>query len=883
MKLAILGYGVEGKSIERYFRSHPCDNVPPEDIEIKVFDNFKPKDLDKLGLDDFDVVFRSPSVPPRDGWTSATKYFFEHCPAEIIGVTGTKGKGTTCSMIAAIIDEMSRRLYGDNNAGADSAPKTYLVGNIGNPCLDILDQIKPHDNVVFELSSFQLWDLTANSYVGVLLRIEPDHLNVHKDFEDYVRAKSAISRYKTATDHLVYFSENDTTKSLATESKAIKHAYPLLRAKTKDTEKLSSKSRARLREILDNISLPGEHNKENAEAALLAVAARFTGGSLEDFLTSDELFEAAKTALKNFKGLPHRLEFVRELNNVRYYDDNFSSAFPATDVAIAAFKNQPTVLIAGGKDRGLDLTDFRNRLATAKNLEKIILLGEIAEQLAGDDPIKYELVSDVDTAVVVARIDAEDIAKKTGRTVTVVMSPGAASFDMFKDFKDRGEQYQKSVRRLKIIEPSFRFLNYDFDKENFVATFRYENLGTEFTERVKFAKTNQIINDGLLDHALFLSFVLIGTSYFKAAPTGELLKIENRPLDDFQAHFFSAVYQEGLSQFAFENNLTRADLGHFAADTANSNDGGDASATNPADPINLNPADYSGELILQSGGKDSLLTASISDPASTFWYLGSSENYPKVLDEVAKSGTLQITERKIDLENLSKVAKLNGHVPVTYIVMSLALIQAILNHNRAVITSIGHEGAEPHAHIGNLAVNHQWSKTYEAEKMFANYVHRYISPDFKIGSKIRKYSELKIAELFAKNCWEDYGRKFSSCNVANYRQKTNNGELKWCGNCAKCANSYLLFAPFIPRAELDEVIGRQIGGKSLFENENLLDDFKGLLGIDDYLKPFECVGEIAELRAAYHQRKPEYPSLPFEVPSPSEDYSYEKLYESQEL
>ena len=413
----------------------------------------------------------------------------------------------------------------------------------------------------------------------------------------------------------------------------------------------------------------------------------------------------------------------------------------------------------------------------------------------------------------------------------------------------------------------FRCLEYTFNEENYIATFRYENAGVEFTERVKFKKTDKIIDRKLLDRALFLSFILIGTSYYKTRPTKNVL-VEEKTLDDFQAKFFSTVYQEGLSQFAYENHLTREDLGHFSRNA----DMSDA-------PIDLNPADYDGELVLQSGGKDSLLTATlVADKNPTFWYLGSSENYPKILDEVAGKSELQIATREIDLESLKRADGLNGHVPITYIVQSLALTQAILNHNRMVITSIGREGAEPHAWIDDLPVNHQWSKTWEAEKLFAEYIKRYISKDLKVGSMLRKYSELKIAELFAKNCWDKYGKKFSSCNVANYRQKAENGELKWCGNCAKCANSYLLFAPFVNREELDEIIGN---GKSLFENENLIDDFKGLLGVDNYLKPFECVGETAELRAAYHQRRNEYPSLPFEVPA--SDFDKDKLYESQDL
>ncbi|MBQ2637990.1 hypothetical protein IJG10_02600 [Candidatus Saccharibacteria bacterium] len=438
----------------------------------------------------------------------------------------------------------------------------------------------------------------------------------------------------------------------------------------------------------------------------------------------------------------------------------------------------------------------------------------------------------------------------------------------------------------------FRCLNYDFDAENYAATFRYENAGIKFTERVKFAKTDNIIDYELLDRALFLSFVLIGTSYYKTRPTRDIA-IEGKSLDKFQAKFFDAVYQEGLSQFAFENHLTRDDLGHFHANAADQ----PASQASQSTPIKLNPADYAGELILQSGGKDSLLTATIStlyhtspeksSLAPVFWYLGSSENYPKILDEVAENAELQIATRKIDLENLEKAkqsGRLNGHVPITYIVQSLALVQAILNHNRTVITSIGHEGAEPHTFIDgpngerDLPVNHQWSKTWEAEKLFAEYVKKYISPSLEVGSLLRKYSELKIAELFAKNCWDKYGEKFSSCNVANYRQKAKNGELKWCGNCAKCANSYLLFTPFINREELDKVIGN---GKSLFENENLIDDFKGLLGVDHQIKPFECVGETAELRAAYHRKLEKYPSLPFEVPA--SDFDKDKLYESQDL
>ena len=456
LKLAILGYGVEGKSVEQYFKTHPYENVAPKDIEIKIFDKFEDKDIDNFGLENFDVVFRTPSVRPhydykkfsksdnhssneaeykmnfkKPYWTSATKYFFEHCPCEIIAVSGTKGKGTTCSMITALINSINSQIYSDQK----NAPKTFLVGNIGTPALDVLDQITATDNVVFEMSSFQLWDLHAGSCIGVLLRIEPDHLNIHYDFDDYVYAKSAVSRYKTENDFLVYFNKNKTTKALADESIAKKLAYPIQSESPK------------LKELLANLKIPGKHNRENAEAALLAICARFFNGDL-DLMLNSELYSALKTGLENFEGLPHRCQFLRELNNVRYYDDNYSSALPALDVAMQAFENFPTVLIAGGFSKGTD-EQVKARIFSAKNLAKAILIGDTAKILAeGEDSSKYELASSLEDAVKKARTTAEKIATPD-KPAIVLMSPGFASFDMFKNFTDRGEQFTKLIKELK--------------------------------------------------------------------------------------------------------------------------------------------------------------------------------------------------------------------------------------------------------------------------------------------------------------------------------------------------------------------------------------------------------------------------------------------------
>ncbi len=454
LKLAILGYGVEGKSVENYFKTHPYENVDPKDIEIKIFDKFEDSEIDGFNLENFDVVFRTPSVRPhydfkqyekeaadfggtekhylenKPYWTSATKYFFEHCPAEIIAVTGTKGKGTTCSMIDALVESINQKIYDDK-----SRPKTFLIGNIGVSPLDVLDQITEHDNVIFEMSSFQLWDLHTSPCVSVLLRIEPDHLNVHKDFDDYAYAKASITRYQSENDFLVYYKENPVTAKIAEASRAHKISYPIIPQSKK------------LKNILDSLQIPGEHNRENAEAALLAVAARFFGGDLDRMLNS-EIFDALVSGIQNFKGLPHRIEFIRELGGVKYYDDNYSSALPALDVAMQTFESYPTVLIAGGFDRKIK-NGAKERIFTAKNLEKAILIGETASQLAeGEDKTKYELANSLEDAVSAARAAAESAAKKSGSAV-VLMSPGFPSFDMFKNFTDRGEQFTKLVKELK--------------------------------------------------------------------------------------------------------------------------------------------------------------------------------------------------------------------------------------------------------------------------------------------------------------------------------------------------------------------------------------------------------------------------------------------------
>lgn len=415
MKIAILGYGLEGKTTEKYFKSHFKDAV------IDVFDQETPSEFRKRDYSPYDLVFRSPSIPPLHlkNETSATKYFFEHCPCQIIGVTATKGKGTTCSFIKALLDVTKKEVY--------------LVGNIGNPALDVLDKLTKNSIVIYELSSFQLWDLKTSPHISIIGHIEPDHLNVHKNYQDYLDAKSHIACYQSDDDYCIYYAKNPETISLAKSSPAEKIPYPF---------KLPA-------EVESAITVPGLHNRENAMAAIAAVSC-LKNISPDEYLR-DFKNEIIK-GLNGFHGLPHRLELIREYRGVKYYDDNFSTNASSTKVAINAFPKEKLILILGGRDKtaNQDLHEIYNTISMPQ-VKKIILIGESGHEIARryHDP-RFVIVNNLSAAVTSAYLEAEVLkTKHQNRDTIVLMSPAAASFDMFKNVYDRGEQYQNFVKKLK--------------------------------------------------------------------------------------------------------------------------------------------------------------------------------------------------------------------------------------------------------------------------------------------------------------------------------------------------------------------------------------------------------------------------------------------------
>lgn len=431
MKIAIAGYGVEGEASYKYWRqkytdvtivdeSHMPDKPLPEGAKVLLGEGVFQK------LEDFDVVVRTASLPPNairtDGeiWSS-TNEFFVQCPAPIIGVTGTKGKGTVASLIASILRAAGRTVH--------------LVGNIGTPALSVLPDIKADDIVVYELSSFQLWDLDRSPHVAVVLMIEPDHLDIHADFDDYIKAKSNIRHHQTANDVCFYHPSNQWSEKIAKSSVL----GDIIRFDARDAagvyvEEESFKVEGQVICPISKLQLPGKHNLENACAAISAVRV----------FTVDEV--AIARGLETFEGLPHRLNLVREVEGVQYYDDNFSSAPPAVKAAIRSF-DQPEILICGGYDRNLDFSDMAKAIAGKGNVKRVVLYGQTKYKIG--DALRSQGYSAVD---IMPEDDLNSVVLKAKSLASsgnvVIMSPGCPSFDMFKNFTERGEAFIRIVKKL---------------------------------------------------------------------------------------------------------------------------------------------------------------------------------------------------------------------------------------------------------------------------------------------------------------------------------------------------------------------------------------------------------------------------------------------------
>lgn len=466
-KIAILGLSVEGISTAKFLLTHGVGELTLLDkkslgelgkevselasdkaIELKFGDGY----LD--GLTNFDVVFRTPGFPlwhpalresGKTGViiTSQTKLFFDLCPCPIVGVTGTKGKGTT----ATLIYEMLKA----------SGKDVFLGGNIGRPPLDFFDQLNQSSLVVLELSSFQLEDLGKSPHLAVVLMTTSEHLasaapdspNYHRSLAEYLAAKKNIVRFQKPDDLAVINADFENALKVAADGAGKKHFFSVRRGLLPGAFLHKDQLVACLgieREVIcrrDEVLLRGEHNLQNILAAVLA--ARLMGIDLP----------RVREAVKSFRGLEHRLEFVGEVGGVKYYNDSFSTT---PETAVAAIKSfaEPLIVILGGSDKGSDYAELGRILGEMANLKAALLIGQMAKRIkraadeAGGFPPKALVVGGLkDMKEIVAK--AESLAALGD---VVLLSPACASFDMFKNYKDRGEQFKKEVSNLSNVSNS---------------------------------------------------------------------------------------------------------------------------------------------------------------------------------------------------------------------------------------------------------------------------------------------------------------------------------------------------------------------------------------------------------------------------------------------
>lgn len=448
-KVAIIGLGVSNLPLIDYLHDYKAkvtvfdereeDNIPKEILsKIKEYEfkyEFGKNCLEKLN--GFNIVFRSPScLPTRPELeeeakrgaivTTEIEMLMKMCPAKIIGVTGSDGKTTTTSLINSILQK--------------AGYKTFLGGNIGTPLFTKLEEIQPEDIVVLELSSFQLMGMQISPDIAVITNITPNHLNIHKDYEEYIEAKKNIFKFQNEKNIVILNYDNEITKNCAKEANSkvvfFSHKEKLENGFIVDDKIIKQCEDGIRKHIIDckEVILRGEHNYENIATAIAATKT----------LVSDEI---AAQAVKDFKPVEHRLEFVRELDGVKWYNDSVSSSPTRTIAGLNSF-DEEIVLIAGGYDKNLDYTPIAKPIVD--KVKKLILLGQTSEKIF--EAVKEESEKQnkqVDIYMCKTLEETVSLAKRVSKPKQIVLfSPASASFDMFKNFADRGEKFKNIVLEL---------------------------------------------------------------------------------------------------------------------------------------------------------------------------------------------------------------------------------------------------------------------------------------------------------------------------------------------------------------------------------------------------------------------------------------------------
>ncbi|NCC74910.1 MAG: UDP-N-acetylmuramoyl-L-alanine--D-glutamate ligase [Clostridia bacterium] len=458
-RVAVLGVGISNRPLIRYIhalgaRVTAFDMLTEDDpVLSRTRADFAAEGIEldwSVGLDyldrlkGFDLVFRTPKMRPdvpeliaeRERGaiiTSEMEVFMALCPARIFAITGSDGKTTTTTLISLILKEAGYTVH--------------LGGNIGTPLLDRIDQVQPTDMVVLELSSFQLSSMRQSPDVAVVTNVTPNHLDVHKDYQEYIDAKKNIYLYQSFMGRLVLNSENYVTRSMIPESRGetvlFARKNPGLAAGVvvvDGTICIRSEGIDRPVVATKDIVIPGKHNIENYLAATAA-----TWGYVQP--------EHVAAVATRFGGVEHRLELVRELSGVRYYNSSIDTSPTRTKAALQALldRKERVVLITGGKDKKCDYSGLGE--AIAKVSGKIILCGDNSDLILRSLMLEAPMAKVDPKSLVIQPVDSYEEAVVLARSLAepgeiVVLSPAGTSFDKFRHFEERGNLFKNLVNGL---------------------------------------------------------------------------------------------------------------------------------------------------------------------------------------------------------------------------------------------------------------------------------------------------------------------------------------------------------------------------------------------------------------------------------------------------
>ena len=443
-RAVVLGIGVSNRPLIRMLLEYgaevtACDKTPREKLDEEVLA------LERLGArlhvgEDYlegleaDVVFRTPGMRPdlpqirrlTEGGaqlTSEMEAFFEVCPCTRIAVTGSDGKTTTTTLIAKILEHAGK--------------KVWIGGNIGQPLLPLAKEMSPEDFAVVELSSFQLMTMTSSAEVAVVTNLAPNHLDVHKSMEEYIAAKENVYLHQSPSGKLVVNMDNAITHSFVGKAKGRVEEFSRFGIPENGVYLQDGTIFRNGKKIMDaaDLRIPGVHNIENYMAAACAV---------EGFASDADIDAVARS----FGGVEHRIELVRELDGVRYYNDSIASSPTRTIAGLHSFDRR-VILIAGGYDKHIPFDALGPEICA--HVKLLILCGATADKIRAVVEGTPEYVPGQPEIVTVQSLgDAVELAHmRAQRGDIVTLSPACAAFDQFKHFMVRGESYKRMVAALK--------------------------------------------------------------------------------------------------------------------------------------------------------------------------------------------------------------------------------------------------------------------------------------------------------------------------------------------------------------------------------------------------------------------------------------------------